>query len=164
MSATKLTIHLSSLPDREVDLIILAEQKQDLSQRPVVGQTLSEREADELERFVNELNRRGGQGRLANSVANSSQSDLPTSTITATDALSDLSDDDENLYPDEEDVENMKFIRLRLNPTSNPNIIQLFSNTDKVFKTTPKRGRALIINNMNFEKRPDLCRKVQMWM
>jgi len=28
-----------------------------------------------------------------------------------------------------------------------------------VFKTTPKRGRALIINNMNFEKRPDLCRK-----
>jgi len=65
-------------------------------------------------------------------VANSSQSDLPTSTITATDALSDLSDDDENLYPDEEDVENMKFIRLRLNPTSNPNIIQLFSNTDKV--------------------------------
>jgi len=24
---------------------------------------------------------------------------------------------------------------------------------------TKKRGRALIINNMNFEKRPDLCRK-----
>jgi len=24
---------------------------------------------------------------------------------------------------------------------------------------TRKRGRALIINNMNFEKRPDLCRK-----
>jgi len=24
---------------------------------------------------------------------------------------------------------------------------------------TPKRGRALIINNMNFDKRPDLCRK-----
>jgi len=24
---------------------------------------------------------------------------------------------------------------------------------------TRKRGRALIINNMNFDKRPDLCRK-----
>jgi len=65
-------------------------------------------------------------------VANSSQSDLPTPTITANDDLSDLSDDDENLYPDRKEVENMKFIRLRLNPTSNPKIRQLFSNTDKV--------------------------------
>jgi len=65
-------------------------------------------------------------------VANSSQSDLPTSTKTANDDLSDLSDDDENLYPDVKEVEDMKFIRLRLNPTSNPKIRQLFSNTDKV--------------------------------
>jgi len=65
-------------------------------------------------------------------VAKSSQSDLPTSKITANDDLSDLSDDDENLYPDKEEIENMKFIRLRLNPTSNPKIRQLFSNTDKV--------------------------------
>ncbi|KAF6033492.1 hypothetical protein EB796_008203 [Bugula neritina] len=122
-------------------------------------ETLSEREADKLEKFVKELNLRGAQGRLANSVANSSQSDLPTPTITANDDLSDLSDDDENLYPDRKEVEDMKFIRLRLNPTSNPKIRQLFSNTDKVFNMTRKRGRALIINNMNFDKRPDLCRK-----
>ena len=65
-------------------------------------------------------------------VANSSQSDLSTPTKTANDDLSDLSDDDENLYPDRKEVEEMKFIRLRLNPTSNPKIRQLFSNTDKV--------------------------------
>ncbi|KAF6041121.1 hypothetical protein EB796_000568 [Bugula neritina] len=137
-------------------------------------ETLSEREADKLEKFVKELNLRGAEGRVANSVANSSQSDLPTPTITANDDLSDLSDDDENLYPDRKEVEEMKFIRLRLNPTSNPKIRQLFSNTDKVissnqlqvllcyiqvFTMTRQRGRALIINNMNFEKRPDLCRK-----
>ncbi|KAF6034219.1 hypothetical protein EB796_007478 [Bugula neritina] len=92
-------------------------------------------------------------------VANSSQSDLPAPTKTANDDLSDLSDDEENLYPDRKEVEEMKFIRLRLNPTSNPKIRQLFSNTDKVFTMTRQRGRALIINNMNFEKRPDLCRK-----
>jgi len=65
-------------------------------------------------------------------VANSSQSDLPTIAITANDDLSDLSDDEENLCPDGKEVEDMKFIGLRLNPTSNPKIIQLFSNTDKV--------------------------------
>ncbi|KAF6039057.1 hypothetical protein EB796_002635 [Bugula neritina] len=95
------------------------------------GETLSEREADKLEKFVKELNLRGAKERLGNSAANSSQSDLPTSTITANDDLSDLSDDDENLYPDVEKVEEMKFIRLRLNPTCNPKIRQLFSNTNK---------------------------------
>jgi len=65
-------------------------------------------------------------------VASSSQSNLLTSTIAANEDLSDLSDDDEQLYPDGAEVENMKFIRLRLNPTSNPKIQQLFLNTDKV--------------------------------
>jgi len=65
-------------------------------------------------------------------VSNSSQLDLATTTGSANDDLSDLSDDDDNLYPDEKEVEDMKFIRLRLNPTINPKIKQLFSNTDKV--------------------------------
>jgi len=65
-------------------------------------------------------------------VANSSQSDHGTTSAIANEDLSDLSDEDENLYPDREEVEEMKFIRLRLNPTSNPEIRQLFSNTDKV--------------------------------
>jgi len=69
-------------------------------------------------------------------VSNSSQSDHLTSTKTANDDLSELSDDDENLYPDRKEVENMKFIRLRLNPTSNPKIRQLFSNTDKVITSS----------------------------
>jgi len=48
------------------------------------------------------------------------------------DDLSDLSEDDDNLYPDEENEEGMKLIQLELKPTTNPKIKQLFSNTDKV--------------------------------
>jgi len=55
-----------------------------------------------------------------------------TTTMTANDDISDLSDEDDNLYPDKEEVKEMKLIRLRLNPTSNPKLRQLFSNTDKV--------------------------------
>jgi len=48
------------------------------------------------------------------------------------DDLSDLSEDDDNLYPDEENKEDMKLVPLELKPTTNPKIKQLFSNTDKV--------------------------------
>jgi len=48
------------------------------------------------------------------------------------DDLSDLSEDDDNLYPDEENEEGMKLIQLELKPTTNSRIKQLFSNTDKV--------------------------------
>ncbi|KAF6022364.1 hypothetical protein EB796_019334 [Bugula neritina] len=37
--------------------------------------------------------------------------------------------------------------------------LQVFLCSIQVFNMTKKRGRALIINNMNFVKRPDLCRK-----
>jgi len=49
----------------------------------------------------------------------------------AYDDLSDLSDEDEYLYPDKKGVE-LKLIKPKLNPTTNPRIKQLFSNTDKV--------------------------------
>jgi len=48
------------------------------------------------------------------------------------DNLSDLSEDDDNLYPDEENEEQMKLIPLELKPTTNPKIKQLFSKTEKV--------------------------------
>jgi len=52
--------------------------------------------------------------------------------MTADDDLSDLSEDDDNLYPDEENKEDMKLVQLELKPTTNPRIKKLFSNTDKV--------------------------------
>jgi len=58
------------------------------------------------------------------------------------DDLSDLSEDDDNLYPDgeNEEAEGLKLIQLELKPTTNPElkpttnpkIKQLFSDTDKV--------------------------------
>ncbi|KAF6018683.1 hypothetical protein EB796_023013 [Bugula neritina] len=50
------------------------------------------------------------------------------------DDLSDLSEDDNNLYPDgeNEEAEGLKLIQLELKPTTNPKIKQLFSDTDKV--------------------------------
>ncbi|KAF6034214.1 hypothetical protein EB796_007473 [Bugula neritina] len=70
----------------------------------ISGKTLDEREADKLEKFVKELNLRGAEGRLANSgkyqVTSLCKPPIrsPDPTITANDDLSDLSDDDENLY------------------------------------------------------------------
>ncbi|KAF6040760.1 hypothetical protein EB796_000924 [Bugula neritina] len=87
-----------------------------------LGQPLSERETGILTEVVKELKVRGAQKMSALPVANSSQSDHGTTSAIANDNLSDLSDDDENLYPDGKEVEKMKFIRLRLNPTSNPKI------------------------------------------
>jgi len=52
--------------------------------------------------------------------------------LTADDDLSDISEDDDNLYPDEENEKDMKLIQLELKPTTNPRIKKLFSNTDKV--------------------------------
>jgi len=49
--------------------------------------------------------------------------------------LSDLSDEDDNLYPDEEFGEEMKLIRLNPTPTTNARIRRLYSNTDKVFQS-----------------------------
>jgi len=47
--------------------------------------------------------------------------------------LSDLSEeDDDTLYPDEENEEGIRLIHLELKPTTNPRIKQIFSNTDKV--------------------------------
>jgi len=69
---------------------------------------------------------------LCFTVVSCSQSDQGSASATANDDLSDLSDDDENMCPGEEEVEEMKLIRLRLSPTSNSKIKQLFSNTDKV--------------------------------
>jgi len=48
------------------------------------------------------------------------------------DDLSDLSEDEDNLYPDGENGEDMKLIQLELKPTTNPKIKQLFSDMDKV--------------------------------
>jgi len=48
------------------------------------------------------------------------------------DDLSDLSEDDDNLYPDGENGKGLKLIQLELKPTTNPKIKQLFSDTDKV--------------------------------
>jgi len=48
------------------------------------------------------------------------------------DDLSDLSEDDDNLYPGGENGEDIKLIQLELKPTTNPKIKQLFSDTDKV--------------------------------
>ncbi|KAF6040768.1 hypothetical protein EB796_000932 [Bugula neritina] len=95
-------------------------------------QPLSDRETSILTEFATDLKVRRAQKISALPVAHSSQSDHGTTSAVANDDLSGLSDDDENLYPDGKEVEEMKFIRLRLNPTSNPKIRQLFSNTDKV--------------------------------
>jgi len=46
--------------------------------------------------------------------------------------LSDLSEDDDTLYPDGENEKDMKLIQLELKLTTNLRIKQLFSNTDKV--------------------------------
>jgi len=48
------------------------------------------------------------------------------------DDLSDLSKDDDNLYPDKENKEGLELVQLELKQTTNPRIKQLFSNTDKV--------------------------------
>jgi len=48
------------------------------------------------------------------------------------DDLSNLSEDDDNLYPDKENEGNVKLIQLELKPTTNPKIKKLFLNTDKV--------------------------------
>jgi len=46
--------------------------------------------------------------------------------------LSDLSEDDDNLYPDEENEENVKMIQPNLKTTRNLRIRNLFSNAEKV--------------------------------
>ncbi|KAF6036178.1 hypothetical protein EB796_005513 [Bugula neritina] len=118
---------------------------------------------DNLERTVSELidrrqqEKRDTPGREL--LLNSNQSDLRTDEVTSEDDLSDLSDEDEYLYPEGGEGEQLKLIRLTPNRTTNPKIKKLFSNTDRVFSMTRERGRALIINNMNFDKRPDLCRQ-----
>jgi len=48
------------------------------------------------------------------------------------DDLSDLSEDDDNLYPDVENGEGLNLVQLEMKPTTNPKIKQLFSDTDKV--------------------------------
>ncbi|KAF6030008.1 hypothetical protein EB796_011687 [Bugula neritina] len=75
------------------------------------------------------------------------------------DDLSDLSEDDDNLYPDGENEEDVNLIQPNLKTTRNLRIKYLFSNAEKVFKMTRNRGKALIINNKNFNQRPDLCRE-----
>jgi len=64
-------------------------------------------------------------------VEDDNQSDGRTEEVTADDDLSDLSDEDEYLYPDEEG-EKMKLMRLKLEGTTSFKIKKLFSNTDKV--------------------------------
>jgi len=46
--------------------------------------------------------------------------------------LSDLSEDDDNLYPDEENKENVNLIQPNLKTTRNLRVKNLFSNADKV--------------------------------
>jgi len=65
---------------------------------------------------------------LCSSDADNNQSD----DVTADDALSDLSDEDEYLYPDGEEGEQLKLIRLTPNRPTNLKIRNDFSNTDKV--------------------------------
>jgi len=48
------------------------------------------------------------------------------------DDLSDLSEDDDNLYPDGENEEDVKLIKPNLKTTRNPRIKNLFSNGEKV--------------------------------
>jgi len=69
---------------------------------------------------------------LCFSVEDNNQSDLRTEEVTANDDLSDLSDEDEYSYPDKEKGVQMRFIRPKLETTTNSKIKQLFSNTDKV--------------------------------
>jgi len=64
-------------------------------------------------------------------VEDNNQSDGRAEEVTADDDLSDLSDEDEYLYPDEEGGQ-MKFIRPKLEGTTSLKIKKLFSNTDKV--------------------------------
>jgi len=64
-------------------------------------------------------------------VEDDNQSDKRTEEVTADDDLSDLSDEDEYLYPDEEGKQ-MKLMRLKLERTTSLKIKKLFSNTDKV--------------------------------
>jgi len=66
------------------------------------------------------------------SVEGSNQSDLRTDEVTSEDDLSDLSDEDEYLYPEGGEGEQLKLIRLTPNRTTNPKIKKLFSNTDRV--------------------------------
>ncbi|KAF6017305.1 hypothetical protein EB796_024372 [Bugula neritina] len=116
-----------------------------------ISDVLSESETDNLEKSIAEMTARKEQLLLTTSTA--------ADKVNADDSLSDLSDEDEYLYPGGEKREHLKLIRLKLEKTTSPKIRKLFSNTDKVFSMTRKRGRALIINNKNFDKRPDLCRK-----
>jgi len=46
--------------------------------------------------------------------------------------LSNLSEDDDNLYPDEKNEKDMKLIQLKLKSTSYLKIKNLFANADKV--------------------------------
>ncbi|KAF6026047.1 hypothetical protein EB796_015644 [Bugula neritina] len=115
-----------------------------------LGETLSEPETNQLKKLISEL-------KLQREKNKSNDDDM-----------SDLSEDDDNLYPDEENEKDMKLIQLELKPTTNPRIKKLFSNTDKLIHTysfivgvcmTRERGKALIINNKNFVERSDLYRE-----
>jgi len=66
------------------------------------------------------------------SVEGNNQSDLRTNEVTSEDDLSDLSDEDEYLYPEGGEGEQLKLIRLTPSRTTNPKIRKLFSNTDRV--------------------------------
>ncbi|KAF6023896.1 hypothetical protein EB796_017805 [Bugula neritina] len=77
------------------------------------SEKLSETETNKLKKLVAELKLRGDQN---------------NSTEMLADDLSDLSEDDDNLYPDgeNEEAEGLKLIQLELKPTTNPKIKQLF--------------------------------------
>ncbi|KAF6031559.1 hypothetical protein EB796_010137 [Bugula neritina] len=75
------------------------------------------------------------------------------------DDLSDLSEDDDIIVPEEDETHQNVEIRLTVTPTTHPKVKQLFNNTNEVYRMTKKRGRALIINNEHFSGNPDLQRK-----
>jgi len=66
------------------------------------------------------------------SVEGNNQLDLRTDEVISEDDLSDLSDEDEYLYPEGGEGEQLKLIRLTPSRTTNPKIKKLFSNTDRV--------------------------------
>ncbi|KAF6025189.1 hypothetical protein EB796_016500 [Bugula neritina] len=90
-----------------------------MSLLPSFGETLYEAETIELEKLLAELKLRKQQN-------DSSRADKFDGD------LSDLSEDDDNLYLDKENEKDMKLIQLKLKPTSNLNIKNLFTNADKV--------------------------------
>ncbi|KAF6025501.1 hypothetical protein EB796_016200 [Bugula neritina] len=147
----------SAMLDNTSSLVVCKKEKIfALLKYPHTSDCLPASESDKFTEFVKQLKSRGEQANAE--LIRQMNERLPVAMGTEDD-LSDLSEDDDIIVPEEDETHQNVEIRLTVTPTTHPKVKELFNNTNEAYKMTKKRGRALIINNEHFSERPDLQRK-----